>query len=170
MIKIAVTGPESTGKSMLSEALARELKGLLVPEFAREYLEKMPLPYSREDVIAIAHAQHENIQKALKENHPAVISDTELLVISVWLNHKYGNSDLWVEEQIKQQQFDIYLLCDVDLPWQEDPLREHPHLREHFLNIYKSRLDELGFHYHVVSGTGTTRVQNALDAIRGICK
>lgn len=166
MIRIAVTGPESTGKSMLCAALAKELNGVVIPEYARDYLEELPQPYTREDVLTIARTQHSMVNEAFLGKNPVVISDTELLVISIWLNHRYGDSDPWVEEQLKQQKFDIYLLCNIDLPWQEDPLREHPHLRNHFFNLYRQRLEELGFNYHVVSGEDKARLENALFAIK----
>lgn len=167
MIRIAVTGPESTGKSWLCEALAEHYQAVLVPEYAREYLNQLKSPYTRDDVIHIAHIQHEMILEASANREAGfMIADTELLVISIWLEHKYGSSDPFVESQLRVQPFGLYLLCDIDLPWEEDPLREHPHQREILLNKYKTRLDELKVPYTLIRGTGTLRLQNAIEAIQ----
>jgi nicotinamide riboside kinase len=167
MIRIAITGPESTGKSWLCEALAEHYQAVLVPEYAREYLNHLKTPYTRDDVINIAHIQHEMIMDAAEQQASSfMIADTELLVISIWLEHKYGNSDPFVERQLRLQPFDLYLLCDIDLPWEEDPLREHPHQREVLLNKYKTRLDQLEVRYTLVRGTGTQRLRNAIAAIQ----
>ncbi len=166
MIRIAVTGPESTGKSQLSEALGIHFGAVVVPEYARSYLDVLARPYTREDVLAIARGQERMIHDAISsETAEVVVADTELLVISIWLSHKYGRSDPWVEDALKRQPFDLYLLCDVDLPWEEDPLREHPHLRSYFFGQYEQRLKELGVTYGIVRGLGEARLDCALECI-----
>ncbi len=166
MKRIAVTGPESTGKSWLSEKLADYYEGVFVPEYAREYLEQLTGDYTPEDVIHIARGQHRNINHAIQQKeHTVVVADTELLVISIWLEHKYGIADPWVEAQLAKQPFDIYLLCDIDMPWQHDPLREHPHQREELMNKYLHKLKETGVSWYLVQGTGEERLRNAVQHI-----
>jgi NadR type nicotinamide-nucleotide adenylyltransferase len=166
MIKIAITGPESTGKSSLAEALAQRFGATLVPEYAREYLDNMHKPYERQDVIAIGVKQHELIQDAFQSSAAMVIADTELLVISIWLSHKYGESDPWIEQKLTEQPFDLFLLCDIDLPWVEDPLREHPHMRHHFFSLYLNRLKKMEIPFIIVKGENDDRFDNAENKIR----
>jgi nicotinamide riboside kinase len=166
MITIAITGPESTGKSWLAEALSSHYNGVLIPEFARTYLETLNREYTPEDVVFIGKEQNRLLQKELDtQNVEAVISDTELLVISIWLEHKYGIVDPWVETHWVKQPFDFYLLCDIDMPWTWDPLREHPHDREVLMDKYVDKLDHANLPYFRVQGTGNQRLQNALEAI-----
>lgn len=166
MIKIAITGPESTGKTMLSEALSEKYDAALVPEYAREYLERLNRPYDIEDVLTIAVRQHQMISEtALKSNKKILIADTELLVLSIWIEHKYKKEDPWVEQELRNQKFDLYLLCDIDLPWQFDPLREHPNLREYLFDKYRRKLNDLGFPYAVVNGLSDIRLQNTAKII-----
>ncbi|MFO7721825.1 MAG: ATP-binding protein [Bacteroidales bacterium] len=168
MIRIAITGPESTGKSSLAEALARELNGRIVPEYARAYLDDLGRPYELHDVLRIGRQQYEMIMEACDSSVEAVIADTELLVISIWLSHKYGHTEPWIENRLARQPFDLYLLCDIDLPWEEDPQREHPHMRQYFFELYHKRLTDLDVPFGVVQGEGEDRIKNALALINAL--
>jgi nicotinamide riboside kinase len=166
MMKIAVTGPESTGKSWLAEALATHYRGVCLPEYAREFLENIHRPYTPEDVLVIAGEQHRRLLQVIANNTlPAVVADTELLVISIWLEHKYGITDTWVDQELPRQPFDLYLLCDIDMPWVDDPLREHPHKRRELFEKYRKRLSEMEFPWYLVQGTGENRLLHALNCI-----
>lgn len=165
LIRLAVTGPESTGKSWLSEKLAAHFQGMLVPEYAREYLATLDRDYTPEDVMIMGKRQHRMLLDACESKTGLVVADTELLVISIWLEHKYGITDPWVETHWKAQPFDLYLLCDIDLPWEDDPLREHPHHREVLFDKYRNHLDKSGVNYVVVRGSGFQRLANALMLI-----
>jgi nicotinamide riboside kinase len=61
---------------------------------------------------------------------------------------------------------DLYLLCDIDLPWEDDPLREHPHQREVLLGKYRTRLETLGVNHALVQGSGDQRLASALQHIK----
>ncbi len=166
MIRIAITGPESTGKTLLSEALSEKYDAVLVPEYAREYLETLNRAYEFDDVMHIAEQQHQLItESVLRSKKNMLISDTELLVMSIWIEHKYKIRDPWVEQELRNQPFDLYLLCDIDLPWQDDPLREHPHMREYLFDKYQKKLKILQFSYAVVTGFADQRIQNATEII-----
>jgi len=165
MIRIAITGPESTGKSSLAGALARHFNALAVPEYAREYLDHLGEPYKLRDVLRIGWKQYEMISEACDSDAETVIADTELLVISIWLSHKYGLTEPWIEERLTRQPSDLYLLCDIDLPWEEDPLREHPHMRQYFFDLYLKRLTEMKVPFGIVRGEGKKRIDNALALI-----
>jgi nicotinamide riboside kinase len=165
MTRIAVTGPESTGKTVLAEQLSSHLNGVLIAEYARDYLDQLRRPYTPIDVVNIGKEQFRRIIEASEMETPAMVADTELLVISIWLQFKYGLTDPDIEEMLQAQPFDIYLLCDTDLPWEEDPLRENPNEREALFALYQNRLNALRVPYRIVSGTGETRKNNALRMI-----
>ncbi len=165
MKKIAVTGPESTGKSMLSEALAAHFNTVWVPEYAREYIGGLQRPYTQDDILAIAKGQLEREAIGLSKASGILICDTELIVTRIWSEVKYGTCDPWILEQIGKNPYDLYLLCDIDLPWQDDPQREHPHLREYLFGLYHSELVSRRLPFAVISGLGPARLSNALRII-----
>ncbi len=171
--KVAITGPESTGKSRLCRDLALHFNGFCVPEFARAYIDRLSRPYTQEDISAIAKGQLILEKKVVAQagrmaRSPVVFCDTELIVTKVWSLHKYGKCDPWILKQILNNHYDLYLLCDVDLPWEPDPQREHPELRTHFFDWYKRELDQYKFPYRVVKGDGKHRIWNAISFIEPV--
>ncbi|MDX1627082.1 MAG: ATP-binding protein [Fulvivirga sp.] len=164
--KIAITGPESTGKSTLAADLARHYHTVWVPEFARSYLEKINRPYNETDLLNIARGQwNEEIRLTPEASNGFLFSDTEMLVLKIWSMHKYGRCHPEILEKLNNPSYDLYLLCDIDLPWEADPQREHPHLREHFLQLYMLELDALHVPYEIITGKSADRKKQAVEAI-----
>lgn len=164
--KIAIVGPESTGKSELAQALAGHYKTSWVPEVARDYLEHLNLSYHAMDVEQIARLQLETEDKIATETTGYLFCDTNLVVIKIWMLNAFGHCPDWILDSIKSRQYDIYLLTDIDLPWQPDPLREHPNERQFFMDWYRKELDDLGVRYHIISGIGIQRVEMAMDLLK----
>lgn len=165
-VKIAITGPESAGKSILTRDLARYFDTDWIPEYAREFLDSLSRPYTYNDILSIAKQQNLNIDKAIKSSSRRLIfCDTELTVIKIWCEYKYGQCHPWIIKKHKEQMFDLYLLTDIDLPWQPDPLREHPDKREELFGLYKKELVNQKWPFEIVHGTGHTRLQNAIRII-----
>lgn len=165
--KIAVVGPESTGKSTLSEALAREMQTLWVPEFARGYLETLGREYTEADLLAIAKGQVSNEDALLPQAGELLVCDTDLNVVKVWSEHKYRRVHTWILEEIARRKYDLYLLTYIDTPWQYDPQREYPEpaMRHYFYNIYRDIVMNSGVAWADVRGTHEQRMQTALQAI-----
>lgn len=170
MIKIAITGVESTGKTTLAQQLAQHFKTIWVREYAREYLQKLNQKYGFEDILTIAQHQHRLISKAIRTNPqlPIIFIDTELLVTHIWCEYVFGKHHAWISKHLIKQDYDLYLLCDIDLPWQADPLREHPklHVRQAIHQLYKQYLQKLSFPYVLISGQDEQRLHNAVKAIQ----
>lgn len=164
--KIAIVGPESTGKSLLSEQLAKHYKTHWVPEFAREYLNSLGREYVYDDLTIIARQQLVNEDKAASSSDNFLFCDTNLIVIKVWSDFKFGRTEPWIIEEIKRRKYDLHLLCDIDLPWQDDPLREHPHQRKELFDIYANELETFGLNHKVVSGVDKVRLENAIKTIQ----
>lgn len=164
-LKIAITGPESTGKSDLAQKLASHYHSAYIPEFAREYIGNLKRSYNYDDILIIAQNQLMLEADLGKHAQNYLFCDTELLVTRIWSLHKFGKCHDWITEQITSHKYDLYLLCDIDLPWQYDEQREHPHLRQFFLDWYKTELETFGLPYKVVSGLGNKRIQNAISII-----
>lgn len=165
LIKIAITGPESTGKSLLTFQLANHYNTIYVSEFAREYIDQLNRPYTFNDVLQIARGQLKREKAAEPLANGLLFSDTELLVTRIWCLHKYGKNHDWIEEHIRSNHYDLFLLCNIDLPWEYDQQREHPDLREYFFKWYQRELESFNFPYRIISGQGNERTENAIAAI-----
>ncbi|MBN3036382.1 MAG: ATP-binding protein [Bacteroidales bacterium] len=164
-LRVSVTGPESTGKSELAEQLAVHYQTVWVPEYAREYLDGLNRPYTRDDILEIAKGQLHREQELLHSANRLLICDTDLIVTSIWSGFKYGSVDPWITEHIEAFPHDLYLLMDIDIPWEEDPLREYPGKRKELFDLFYGELSGLGFLFRVISGTGDKRFRNALRAV-----
>lgn len=168
MVKIAIIGPESTGKSVLAAQLAAHFGEQAVEEYSREYLATLPQRYTLDDVVNIAEGQQKAIDNKAK-NYPSVlIADTEIIVCKVWTEYVFHHTPRKIEELLKKQYFDIYLLCNIDLPWTFDPLRENPSLeeREEIFHLYQRILNDNNLPYGIVCGNGESRFNNALSIIK----
>lgn len=164
MKRIAVTGPESTGKTILSKRLAEHYGCLWVQEYAREYLEELSREYDFGDVTNIAKGQWSLINNAFNSGSSFIV-DTELIVTQIWQMVRFGCCDHWIEEHIDKQPFDLYFLCAPDIPWEYDPLREHPEMREILFEKYYHELNERGLPFVVIKGMGEERFRMALNEI-----
>ena len=165
--RILILGPESTGKSTLAEKLAEHYSEPWVPEVAREYLEQLDRPYGYDDLLQIGRQQMqlEDEMAAGAKNH--LFCDTDLRVIQVWSQHRFGKVDPWVLEEITRRTYDLILLCAPDLPWQEDPLREHPELemRQQFFDVYLQLTLASGFPWALISGDTAERLSTAIQEV-----
>jgi len=139
MIRVSVTGPESTGKSWLAKQLAEHYHTVWVPEYARKYLENINSPYTYQDLLRIAKKQFQQENNAAKTAE-LLFCDTDFCVTNIWCKVKFNKCHKWIEEKTKADLYSIYLLCDIDLPWQYDPLREHPEIRSELFGIYQDLL------------------------------
>ncbi len=167
MIRISITGPESTGKSALSKQLAMHFGGICVPEFAREYLELNGPNYNKDTVELIAVRQLELQNQKFDTSTKVVFFDTDLLVCQIWMEHVYNECPTWIYEAISRKEFDLTLLMQVDLPWEDDPLREHPRERNLLFTKYydaliaSSQKFEIALDLFFAEGLGETRAENA---------
>jgi NadR type nicotinamide-nucleotide adenylyltransferase len=166
MYRIAVVGPESTGKSVLAEKLAAHYGSPWVSEYARTYIEQLSRPYNFDDICEIAHKQIEQ-EIAFEGNNPApfVFFDTDLIITKVWFAYCYQQVPSFVEDRLLTGFYDIYLLCEPDLPWEPDPVREHGHDREYFFDWYKKEIEKLEKPYIHINGIGEDRIRQAINKI-----
>jgi len=162
MKRIAIIGPESTGKTDLAIALAKHYNGALVPEYAREYLHQLDRPYNQDDLLQIAKGQVAAVEKITAD---LLIADTDLHVIKVWSEYKYGNCDPWIIQQLDKQAFDLYILTYYDIPYEADPLRENPKERAYFFEIYKKLLIDSSIPFLIVKGSREERFKLAMNRI-----
>jgi nicotinamide riboside kinase len=163
MIKIVLTGPESTGKTTLGTTLATYFKTSCVPEFSRIYLETLNRPYTQHDLLEIARGQVGLEIEYEKKAGDLLFLDTSLEVIKIWSLYRYGHCDPWIEEQLQQRPHDLYLLCAPDIPWVHDPLRENPNDRNLLFDIYRRELRNMRRDFLILNGQGADRLERAAE-------
>lgn len=165
IIKIAIVGPESTGKSTMSAFLAEHYHTVWVPEYAREYCERLTEPPTWEDEINMFYGQLALEQEHLPKANKILICDTTFITVKIWSDQMFGRSPQEVIDELPKHPYDLYLLLNIDLPWEDDPLRDFPDMREHFMEVWHKELRELNANYVIISGTGQDRYESAVKAI-----
>ncbi len=165
--KIVVIGPESTGKSTLSAALALQLNTVWVPEYARAYLEQLGRPYEEHDLLEIANCQIAGEDRLLPRANKLLICDTDLYVLKVWSEASFGRCHRKMLQAIAERPYHLYLLTSIDMPWTPDPLREHPLERDrhYFYHQYQDIVQQSGVPWADIRGTESERLAFALSAI-----
>jgi NadR type nicotinamide-nucleotide adenylyltransferase len=168
MRKVVIVGPESTGKSTLSAQLAEHYKTIYCPEFAREYLADTSGKYTQDDLLTIAMGQIELEDKLLRDaKNNLYFIDTDMYVMKVWSEVVFASCHKWILQQIATRSYDLHLLCNVDLPWVPDELREYPelHLRKQHFKMYEDALINSGEKWAVISGSFSERLQTAIHLV-----
>ena len=163
--KIAVVGPESTGKSTISAQLAAHYNTVWVPEYAREYCAALTAPCTWQDEINMFRGQIELEKRILPQANKILICDTTFITVKIWSDYMFGDTPQEVVQELPKYTYDLYLLMDIDLPWQDDPLRDFPHMREHFMEVWHKELQALDARYYLISGSDTERLRNAIERV-----
>lgn len=177
MIKIVLYGPESTGKTTLAADLARRLNTLWVPEFARGYLDEKRAyydPFGRtsdevcqpQDIPHIVVGQIVLEDAMEKQANRFLICDTNLLQTRVYNFYYYNRIDAWLESSIQQRPYDLYLLTDIDVPWEDDPLRDITANRKKLFDLFRKELTDRNFPYTILSGSHEQRLEQALHHLK----
>ena len=163
--KVCIIGPECTGKTVLSETLAKKLNTVWVEEYARAYLNRLDKPYEEADLVKIAHGQLRMEDEWTIDANKILVCDTNLIVVKVWSEFKYGHCDKIILDLISQRKYDLYILTYIDIPWIADPLREHPDHREELYNMYLDEMKNQSVPFIEVKGNEQQRLDAALTAI-----
>ena len=172
MKRVVVTGSECTGKTTLAGDLARHFRTVWVAEYAREYLvhkvATTGLPLDESDIEPIARGQIAAEDRGAATAKGLLVLDTDLVSTTVYARHYYGACPIWIEQAARDRRADLYLLCDIDVPWVADPARDRPHYREHIHALFAEALDALGAPYVTIRGSWAARLTAAIAAVATI--
>ena len=177
--KIVIIGPESTGKSTLSRQLAEHYHTLWCPEFAREYLLSHGIEYNYDDLLTIAKGQiafenefTDKVATQADDKPSLLFIDTNMYVMKVWCEFVFDKCHEYIIDQIAERKYDLYLLCNIDLPWTKDELREYPdeQPRMELYKIYKDILINQSVPFVEISGIEEQRINKAVEAVDAYIK
>ena len=164
--RIILTGPESTGKSVLSVGLASHYSKNYIPEYARDYVLKLKRPYTYDDVVHIAKRQIELMNEYDENSSDLLFVDTYLIITKVWFARVFGHYPDWIDNEILKTKNDFYLLCRPDIPWVPDGVRENGgEMREVLFNDYLKELNKIKLNFAVVEGNWENRLNNAIKIV-----
>lgn len=170
IIKVVLFGPESTGKTTLSEQLARYYNSVWVPEYARDYLQNKwnneRKTCEPEDLLPIAEGQMKLENELTKKATNILICDTDLLETKVYSEAYYlGNCDPTLEKYALENTYNLYLLTYIDVPWEADDLRDKPNEREEMFQYFKNTLVKYNRNFVILKGDKKTRLAKAIHHI-----
>lgn len=172
LVKLVITGAESSGKTTLAKTLADHFQCFWVPEYARDYLEINGAQYQFDDLLKIAGGQ-KSMQEILEQksriaDQKLLISDTDLLTIKIWSQVRFEKVDPQINHWLEESSVDLYLLCKPDIPWKKDPLRENENDREHLFSLYEKELKEKASPYAVIGGDRESRKAEAITKVEAL--
>ena len=146
-------------------ALANYYQTVWVPEYARQYVDKLQRTYEQNDLLKIAKMQMLIEDELALEAKNLLLCDTNLIVIKVWSEFKYGTCHPEILEMLHKRTYALHFLTGIDVPWENDVQREHPDKREYFYSVYKKELSDFGVDFVELSGDPKARLKLATQAI-----
>lgn len=165
VLRVVLTGAESTGKTTLAALLAGHYDTVWLPEYVRAFVEEHGEP-TYDDVARIAQGHLDQEAACLPDAHRVLIYDTDLLSTCLYSRYIFGRCPGWVDEAARDRTADLYLLAGDDIPWVPDPgQRENPSTRDTLQPLFKQMLEERNLPYVTVDGSLESRLKTAIAAI-----
>jgi len=174
IIRIALFGPESTGKTTLAKQLADHFKTAWVPEFARDYLQEKwdntGKTCNVDDILPIAIGQTKLENDSLSMSNKYLFCDTNLLVTKVFSEVYYNFCDPFLDKAARKHVYDLFFLTDIDVPWEKDDLRDNPEERESVFAVFKQTLIDDKKPFITLSGDKDLRLKKAISIVDDLAK
>lgn len=165
--RICLFGPESTGKTTLAQELASEFNTIAVPEYARLFIEAKK-DITLQDMEHIAKGQIALEDGLAAHATKFLFCDTDPLTTTIWSRWLFGNCTEEVSHLAQCRHYNLYLLTAPDLDWQPDTVRYFPNKSQAFFEDCEHTLKAYGRQYHVIEGSETQRLKNAIRAVKRI--
>ena len=168
--RIAIIGPESTGKTWLAHKLSTHYKTKMVEEYARIYFDGKEYSYDADILVEIAKGQLKIENATARKSEGVIFCDTDFIVMKIWAKVVFGFVPEWIDKQVTKHVYDLYLLCYPDLNWEPDSLRKNSHNRQYIYNLFVQELEDKKFNYKVIKDLGDNRLNNAISFVDELLK
>jgi len=165
LVRVVLTGSESTGKSVLAIQLAEHYGAEFAPEFVRAFAASKGAPLEFEDTDEIARGQIALEDQHAARAHNLLIQDTDLLSTVVYSGHYYGRCADWIRDSALERRPDLYLLLEIDVPWVADDVRDREGKRDDMQRLFRAAVADSGAPYVVIEGSWAERFERARSAI-----
>jgi HTH-type transcriptional repressor of NAD biosynthesis genes len=169
--RVTLFGAESTGKTTLAAQLARHFDTVVAPEYGRFHTETFGAGATTpEDMRQIVMGHLAGVAAASLRANRVLIEDTDPVLTAIWSDTLAGVRDPWFANY--RDYPDLYLLCDIDLPWVDDGTRyfSDPKDREKFHLACERELISRGVDFVRVSGPPELRRAKAIEAVERVLK
>lgn len=167
LVKLALVGPECSGKSTLAKALAEHWGEPFVDEYSRKYLDQLGRNYNQDDLLEIAKGQLEREYTVAEKANHFLICDTNTLVVKIWAEVRFGRAQNWIERQFLEKPYQLYILCGhKGIDWEYDDLRENPDDRPDLYDLYRKALVKAGKRFIEVEGTTEERIERINKSLK----
>ncbi len=170
MKRVVLTGSESTGKTTLAQRLAEHYGAEYVPEFVRDYAARLKRPLDFNDHGPIAKGQIAAEDERIARHPTLIVQDTDLLSTVVYCTHYFGHCPPWIAEAAAARKPDLYLMCDMDVPWIPDGVRDRGHLREDMQTLFRDAVTASGVRWLSIGGESAERLARATHAVDALLK
>lgn len=165
LVRVCITGPECTGKSTLTQDLAKHYHTTCVPEASRQYAERVSRPLTVDDVEPIAREHISLVDASIVRARRVIFLDADLTSTVVYAQFYYGFTSTWLEREEQSQRAELYLLCDVDVPWVADGIRDQPENRGAMRERFARELERIEARVVPISGDWPHRLEEAVRAV-----
>lgn len=166
--RIAIVGPESSGKTTLSKELTNHYSATCVEEYARQYLAHKKEGYIQSELDFMLQQQLQNEITAMQKDAPYLFCDTNALSFYIWSMVKYGSVSNYILAKTQKMNYDLYLLCRPDLPYKYDPLRENPSQKDRqvIFDLHLKLLKKVKRPFYIVENVGDERIEKVISFLQ----
>lgn len=172
-LRVCVVGAESTGTTTLTKALAEHYNTAWVPEYGRSYTERLHgagvntfvYHWRTDEFVHIARQQQKEEDRLAREANRILFCDTDALATAIWHQRYVGTWSEQVDKIASSRRYDLYLLTNCEIPFEQDGVRDGQHIRQWMTQRFTEELTKRGLRWVLVKGSREERLHTATQEV-----